>query len=596
VEEFALPARVEVPDDANLSDVMIRNAAEYPESVSFARKVAAGWQSVTAKEFAEAVRGLAAGLIAAGVGPGERVALMSATRYEWTLLDYAIWTAGAVTVPVYETSSAEQLQWILADSGAVAAFLETAEHRQLFDGVRAEVPAVRQVWRIEDDELERLAAGGAGVTEADLEQRRRAVRADDLATIIYTSGTTGRPKGCELTHRNFLFDSMTTASELEELFGPEESTLLFLPLAHVFARIIQVGCVLNRVTLAHTSDIKNLLADLAAFQPTFLLSVPRIFEKVYNGAKQRAEADGKGRFFAFAERTAIAYSEALEGGGPGMLLRLNHRLADRLVYGKLRGALGGRVRYAVSGGAPLGARLGHFYRGTGVTILEGYGLTETTAGATVNRPNAVRIGTVGQAIPGVSVRIADDGEVLLRGDNVFRGYWRNPSATAETLADGWFATGDLGSLDRDGYLTITGRKKELIVTAGGKNVSPSVLEDRVRAHPLVSQCLVVGDQRPFVAALVTIDEDALPAWKEAHGKPAEAGLAELADDEALRADVQQAIDQANQAVSRAEAIRTFRILPVDFTVEGGQLTPSLKVKRSVVSEERAEDIAALYQR
>jgi long-chain acyl-CoA synthetase len=597
VNEYSVPVSVHVPDEANLTDPMLRNATDHPDSVSFERKIGGSWQPVTAKDFAEQVRGVAAGLIAAGVGPGQRVGLMSATRYEWTLIDYAIWMAGAVTVPIYETSSAEQVQWILSDSEAVALFVENDGHRATYEKVAADLPGVGKVWQIDKGAVDELGAAGSSVSEADIERRRRGVRADDLATIIYTSGTTGRPKGCELTHRNFLFDSMTTADGLEELFDADESTLLFLPLAHVFARVIQVGCVLNRVRMGHSADIRALMADLAAFKPTFVLSVPRVFEKVYNTAKQRAHADGKGAIFDLAERTAIAYSEALDRpGGPTIAQRATHALFDRLVYGKLRAALGGRVRYAVSGGAPLGARLGHFFRGVGVTILEGYGLTETTAGATVNLPHALKIGTVGRPIPGVTIRIADDGEILIRGDNVFRGYWGNQGASSETLTDGWLHTGDLGSIDDDGYLSITGRKKELIVTAGGKNVSPAVLEDRVRAHALVSQCLVVGDQRPFVAALVTIDEEAFPAWKEAHGKPAGATVADLADDADLRGEIQAAIDDANQAVSRAEAIRSFRILPADFTVEGGQLTPSLKVKRSVVATERSEEIEALYRR
>ena len=597
MDEYSVPVSVHVPDDANLTDPMLRNATEHPDSVSFERKIGGNWQPVTSKDFAEQVRGVAAGLVAAGVGAGQRVGLMSATRYEWTLIDYAIWLAGAVTVPIYETSSAEQVQWILSDSEAVAVFLETDTHRSTYESVSAELPGVRHAWQIDSGAVDELTANGASVSEADIEKRRRSVRADDLATIIYTSGTTGRPKGCELTHRNFLFDSMTTAEGLEELFASDESTLLFLPLAHVFARVIQVGCVLNRVRMGHSSDIKNLMADLAAFKPTFVLSVPRVFEKVYNTAKQRAHADGKGAIFDLAERTAIGYSEALDRpGGPSIVQRATHALFDRLVYSKLRAALGGQVRYAVSGGAPLGARLGHFFRGVGITILEGYGLTETTAGATVNLPDSVKVGTVGRPIPGVTIRIAEDGEILIRGDNVFQGYWRNDQASAETLSDGWLRTGDLGSIDSDGFLSITGRKKELIVTAGGKNVSPAVLEDRVRAHALVSQCMVVGDQRPFVAALVTIDEEALPAWKEAHGKPKEAPVADLADDPDLRSEIQAAIDDANQAVSRAEAIRNFRILPSDFSVEGGQLTPSLKVKRSVVATECASEIEALYRR
>jgi long-chain acyl-CoA synthetase len=594
--EGAVAAATLVADDANLSDMVFANAAEQPDLVSFEHKVGGEWRQVTAKDFAEQVRALAGGLMATGVQPGDRVALLSGTRYEWTLVDYAIWTAGAVTVPIYETSSAEQVEWILSDSGAVALLVETGHHEKTFASLAGRLPAVRACYRITDGGLDGLIDGGRGVSQDDIETRRRQAGADDLATLIYTSGTTGRPKGCELTHRAFLFEAQSTTAVLGELFTPEDSTLLFLPLAHVFARVIQIGCVRNRVRMGHTSDVKNLMADLAAFRPTFLLSVPRVFEKVYNTAKHRAHADGKGAIFDRAERVAIAYSEALDRGGPGLLLRLQHALFDRLVYTRLRDALGGRVRYAVSGGAPLGARLGHFFRGIGLTVLEGYGLTETTAAATVNLPSSTRVGTVGRAVPGVALRIAEDGEILIRGDNVFRGYWHNERATSEALTDGWFRTGDIGRLDDDGFLTITGRKKELIVTAGGKNVAPSVLEDRIRRHRLISQCLVVGDQRPFVAALVTVDEEALSSWKAEHGKPAEASVADLGSDEELRREIQAAIDEANEAVSRAEGIRAFRIIPRDFSEEDGTLTPTMKVKRAVVVERYADDIEALYRR
>jgi long-chain acyl-CoA synthetase len=594
--EYSVPANFSVPDDANLTDAVFGNAAEFPDNVAFDRKVGGQWQPVTSKDFAEEVKRVAAGLIASGVEPGQRVGLMSATRYEWTLVDYAIWTAGAVTVPIYETSSPEQIEWILSDSGAVGVFLETDTHQSSYDEVSKSLKNVKHVWRIDEKSIEELAAAGTGVSEDDIEQRRRTLTPDSLATIIYTSGTTGRPKGCELTHRNFIFDSVSTTEGLDELFGPDQSTLLFLPLAHVFARIIQVGCVTNRVRMGHTSDIKNLLPDLAVFKPTFILSVPRVFEKVYNTAKQRAHADGKGAIFDLAERVAIAYSEA-QDGNPAVRLALEvpHRAFDALVYGKLRAALGGRAHSAISGGAPLGSRLGHFFRGIGLPIYEGYGLTETTAGATCNRPGAQKVGTVGRPIPGVSIRIADDGEILLQGDNVFVGYYNNPDASKEALeGDRWFHTGDIGELDADGYLRITGRKKELIVTAGGKNVAPAVLEDRLRAHPLISQSMVVGDQKPFIAALVTIDEEAFPDWKSKHNKPADASVADLADDEDLRAEVQSAIDDANRAVSHAEAIKAFRILPSDWTVESGYMTPSMKVKRNVVLKDFSADVEALY--
>jgi len=592
VQEYSTPQVIEVEDSSALPDAVFAHADTAPDDVVFTRKVDGRWAPVTAKEFATEVRSLAAGLIASGVRAGDRVGLMSKTRYEWTLVDYAIWTAGGVTVPVYETSSAEQVQWNLGDSGAVAVVLEGAGHQAVFDAVREQLPDFAGSWQIDAGGLEELAAAGRDVPDTELTARRATLTTDSLATIIYTSGTTGRPKGCELTHGNLIGTGRSASAVLPELFRPGGSTLLFLPLAHVFARLIQVGCVESHARMGHTNDIKNLLPDFASFQPTFLLSVPRIFEKVYNSSKQRAHSDGKGKIFDLAESTAIAYSKALDDGGAGIFLKAQHALYDRLVYSKLRAALGGRVAYAVSGGAPLGARLGHFFRGVGITILEGYGLTETTAAGTVNTPAHLRIGTVGRPSPGVTVRIADDGEILMTGEHVFRAYWHNEDATEETKGDGWFHSGDIGEIDAQGFVKITGRKKELIVTAGGKNVAPAVLEDRLRAHPLISQCLVVGDQKPFIACLVTIDAEALSPWAKAKGKAADVG--DLVDDPDLRAEVQAAVDDANKAVSKAEAIRKFTILPVDWTEEGGQMTPSLKLKRAVVMKENAGEVDALY--
>ncbi|MFC8847669.1 MULTISPECIES: AMP-dependent synthetase/ligase [unclassified Micromonospora] len=602
MREFSVPPIVTVGDSANLTDPVWANAEAAPEAVQFARPTDApgsGWTEVTCRQFRDEVVALARGLVAAGVSPGDRVALMSRTRYEWTLFDYAIWAAGAVTVPIYETSSAEQAAWILADSGAVAAVIETTAHATLVAGLRDRLPELVDVWQIELGAVDELVAAGAGVDPVEIDRRRTAVKADDVATIIYTSGTTGRPKGCVLTHRNMYADIANAVPVLPNLFlRPGASTLLFLPLAHAFARLIQIGVVQARATMAHCTDTRNLVGELQAFRPTFVLSVPRVFEKVYNGARQKAEADGKGRIFDRAEQVAVAYSEALESpGGPGLALRAQHAVFDKLVYRKLRAALGGRCRDAISGGAPLGARLGHFFRGIGVTICEGYGLTETSPAASANLPDATKIGTVGRPLPGVTIRIDDDGEVLISGDLIFQGYWRNETATAESLSpDGWFRTGDLGQLDTDGFLSITGRKKEIIVTAGGKNVAPAMLEDQVRAHPLISQCVVVGDRQPFISALVTIDEEALPKWLAAHGRPEATTVDELRDDEALRAEVQGAVDQANLAVSKAEAIKVFRILPRDFTEATGELTPSLKVKRQVVHATYAAEIADIYRR
>ncbi|MEU8155057.1 long-chain fatty acid--CoA ligase [Micromonospora sp. NPDC048986] len=603
MREFSVPPIVTVGDAANLTDPVWDNAEVAPDTVQFARPTprtdgtVTEWTEVTCLQFRDEVAAVARGLIAAGIEPGVRVGLMSRTRYEWTLLDYAIWAVGAVTVPIYETSSAEQAAWILEDSNAVAVVVESEAHAALVAGVRHRLPDLSQVWQIDSGGVDELVSTGTATELAEVERRRKAVRADDLATIIYTSGTTGRPKGCVLTHRNMYADIANAVPVLPNLFNAGASTLLFLPLAHAFARLIQIGVVQARATMAHCADTKNLVAELQAFRPTFVLSVPRVFEKVYNAAKQKAEADGKGGVFARAEQVAIAYSEALETpGGPGLALRAQHVVFDRLVYRKLRAALGGRCRDAISGGAPLGARLGHFFRGIGVTVLEGYGLTETSPAAAANLPSGTRMGSVGRPLPGVTVRIEDDGEILISGALIFQGYWRNETATAETIsADGWFRTGDLGQLDSDGYLSITGRKKELIVTAGGKNVAPAVLEDLVRAHPLISQCVVVGDRKPFIAALVTVDEEALPTWLESAGMPLDTPVEQLREHESLRKEIQAAIDAANRAVSKAEAIKVFRVLPRDFTEATGELTPSLKVKRQVVHKTYAAEIADIYR-
>jgi long-chain acyl-CoA synthetase len=606
VREYSIPALAEIPDTANVAKVVFRRAAEQPLAVVLRRPGPAGlsgaWTDVTAGQFKDEVTALAKGLVAAGIEPGDRVALMSHTRYEWTLIDYAIWTAGAIVVPVYETSSAEQAEWILSDSGARACFVETAAFEQAIDGFRDRVPALQHLWRIEPggsgSSLASLTEAGAGVQDEVVSARAGAAKAADLATVIYTSGTTGRPKGCELTHQNLL------AAVRNAFLGPlvaftrteDSGTLLFLPLAHVFARIIEVGCIEAGIILGHCGDLDALLPALAAFQPTFILAVPRVFEKVYNSAEQRAISEKKGAVFGRAARTAIAYSQALDSpGGPGFGLRAQHALFDRLVYAKLRAALGGRADYAVSGGAALTERLCHFFRGVGVTVLQGYGLTETTAAATVNRPDRNKIGTVGQPLPGVGIKIAEDGEILISGGIVFPGYWQNEAATKETFAeDGWFRTGDLGALDDEGFLAITGRKKEIIVTAGGKNVSPAVLEDRLRSHALISQAMVVGDNRPYVAALVTLDPEAFEPWKARHGKPADATIASLREDPDLLAAVQAAVDDANLAVSRAESIRRFRILDGDFTIESGQLSAKLGIRRSVLAKDFAADIDALY--
>ena len=598
MREYSMPALAEVPATANLADIVGRRAAEQPRAVMLRRKDGAGrWRDVTAEQFKDEVRALARGLIAADVAVGDRVAIMSHTRYEWTLLDYALWSIGAVVVPIYETSSADQAEWILSDSAARAVIVETDAFEQMISAARDRLPALEHVWRLQED-LDKLVAASSDVSDEIVAERATAAGASDLATVIYTSGTTGRPKGCELTHENLL--SVVRNTFMGPLAGihavVDSSTMLFLPLAHVFARVIEIGCLEAGIILGHCEDMGQLLPELASFQPTFVLAVPRVFEKVYNGAEGKAMADGRGKIFARAAATAVAYSESLDSpAGPALRLRAEHAVFDRLVYKKLRAALGGRADLAISGGAALAPRLGHFFRGVGVAVLEGYGLTETSAPVSVNRPDRQKIGTVGLPLPGVAVKIADDGEVLVRGKSVFPGYWDNETATKDAFtADGWYATGDLGELDDEGFLSITGRKKEIIVTAGGKNVAPAVLEDRLRMHGLISQCMVVGDGRPFIGVLITIDPEVFGPWKARHGKPADATVADLRDDPDLNAEIQEAVDDANKAVSRAEAIKKFRILDVDFTQEDGHLSAKLGIKRSVLAKEFASEIDALY--
>jgi long-chain acyl-CoA synthetase len=597
VREFSTPLTTEIPTTGNLTDDVVTNAREAGSTVQFSRRPGgpdSGWEDVTAAEFLTEVSAVAKGLIAAGIEVGDRVALISKTRYEWTLFDYAIWFAGAVTVPIYETSSAEQVHWILSDSGARAVITETPDHLARVREIRGDLDELNHVWSIADNAVDTLSRLGGDISDEELEKRRTTATPLDLATLIYTSGTTGRPKGCMLTHGNFMFELGVAVDELEKLFLEQKAaTLLFLPLAHVFARIIQIGCIKSRTRLGHSADIKQLLPDLAEFKPTFILAVPRVFEKVFNTASQRATADGRGKIFDAAAETAIAHSRGIERGKIPMRVRAKHAVFDKLVYGKLRTALGGECEYAVSGGAPLGERLGHFYRGIGLVVLEGYGLTETTAALSANLPEATKIGTVGRPLPGTAVRVADDGELLFRGGQVMAGYWRNDDATAEVMeGDGWFHTGDLGEVDDEGFVRITGRKKEILVTAGGKNVAPAVLEDRLRGHLLIDQCIVVGDGQPFIAALVTLDRDSVPVWAEQHGKSR--NIADLVDDPDLHAEVEAAVEDANKAVSKAESIRKFTILADEWTEEGGQLTPSLKLKRNVVMRELKDEVAALY--
>ncbi len=579
----------------NTADWVFANAETRPQHVALRRRIDGEWRDVTSADFAAEVLGLARGLIAAGLDAGDRVAVMSRTRYEWTLVDFALFTAGAVVVPIYETSSAEQVEWILRDAGCRAAFVEAAQHRDMVELARADTPTLGEVWVFDEDVIGTLTERGASTPDDVVHARRTMTSIDDLASIIYTSGTTGRPKGCELTHANLGHEVGELLVGVRAFFNQSGSTLLFLPIAHVFGRAIQAGAIASGCTLGHAPDVTTLVDDLKEFRPTFVLAVPRVFEKVYNGARQNAAAAGKGRSFDAAEKIAVRYSQALDKRKMSPALKIAHTVFDHLVYSKLRAALGGRCVAAISGGAPLGVRLGHFFRGVGVTVYEGYGLTETTAGICVNTPDDLRIGTVGRPVGGSTARIADDGELMVRGGMVFRGYWNNQVATKEAIDDdGWLHTGDIGEIDDDGFVTITGRKKEIIVTAAGKNVAPAVLEDRVRAHWLVGQVMVVGDRKPFIAALVTIDPEALPLWLANNGRPDTTAMADLTNDPALREQVQSAINEANKAVSNAEAIKKFVILPEDWTEAGGQITPSLKVKRNVVAAEYADEITELF--
>jgi long-chain acyl-CoA synthetase len=595
MNEVTTTALAPIATEGNLTNLIAERAWFEPERITMSRPLGDGWQPMTAREVENDVRAAAKGFIAAGIQRGDRIAIMARTRYEWTILDFASWFAGAVVVPIYETSSAEQVDWILNDSGSVALIVETPAHREL---VATVLPAhTRHIWTMTEDVLQVLRTAGAHISDGEIDNRRQSLTPDTLATLIYTSGTTGQPKGVQLTHGNFLAECGNVVEGASDLFlKPGGSTLLFLPVAHVFGRMVQIGSITAGLHLAHCSDPAGRLPiDLASFRPTFVLAVPRIFEKVYNGAEAKAEAAGKGKIFRKAADVAIAYSENIDAKKFKPLLSLKHKLFDALVYSKIRNGLGGRVEAAISGGAPLGARLGHFYRGAGITILEGYGLTETTAGATLNLTSHIRVGSVGRPIPGTSIKIAEDGEVLIGGAIVMRGYWQNDAANQEVFDGQWFRSGDLGRLDEDGFLYITGRKKEIIVTAGGKNVAPAVLEDRLRAHPLVSQCMVVGDNQPFIAALITIDPDMVKGWIAANNKTG-ATVQTLINDPDLIAVIQTAVDESNKAVSKAESIRKFAILADDFTIAGGQLTAKLSVKRHVVATQYAETIEGLYRK
>ena len=595
MKETFTPPAVEADPNANATHLLADRVAATPDLAIFALPTAdGGWSDVTAKQFEDQVIALAKGFVHAGIKPGDKIAFMAKTSYEWSLVDFAIWYSGAVMVPIYETSSPAQLLWNLTDSGAIGIITETPDHFARFDEISSEAPAVTKVWQMGLGDLDKLTAAGTGVDDAEIQRLRNLAKAKDIATLIYTSGSTGRPKGVVLTHANFVETTRNAAKVMHEVVNPDSSTLLFITTAHIFARFISVLSIHGGVKVGHQPDTKLLLPSLATFRPTFLLAVPRVFEKVYNSSEQKAEAGGKGKIFRKAADVAIAHSKALDAGSVPLGLKLQFALFDRLVLSKIRAAMGGRVVYAVSGSAPLGPRLGHFYRSLGLKILEGYGLTETTAPATVNLTTQFKIGTTGPALPGVGLKIADDGEIWVKGVNVFAGYWNNDQATKDTMDGEWFKTGDIGTLDDDGFLQITGRKKELIVTAGGKNVSPAALEDPIRANPIIGQVIVVGDQKPFISALITLDVEMLPAWLKNNGESGDITLAEASVNPKVIAEVQRAVDAANAKVSRAESIRKFQILATDLTEASGHLTPKMSIKRNIIVEDFADVIEGIY--
>ncbi|MFF0495502.1 AMP-dependent synthetase/ligase [Nocardia aobensis] len=595
MREFEVPATYTIPEDANMSDGAFRHAERTPGLVVFNRPDGkGGWTDVTAAEFAKDVTAVAKGLIASGIELGDRVAILASTRYEWVVLDFAIWAAGGCTVAIFDSSSAEQARWILSDSGTKLIVVENARHRATIAEIEDGLPELGEPLVIDDGAIDTLVARGKDLGDEAVHERRKQVKAASPASLIYTSGTTGRPKGVMLSHANLYAESAADRAAMPQFLKPGHRSLLFLPLAHVFARAVALAAFDAGVTVAHTADWSTLVEQFGEYKPDFILSVPRVFEKVFNGAKQKAHDGGKGKIFDLAADTAVEYSQALDNGGPGLVLKVKHTVFDKLVYGKLREAMGGRCKSAVSGGGPLGARLGHFFRGIGVTIYEGYGLTESTAAVSVNTPEHLKVGSVGRPLGGHAAKVAEDGELLLRGPVVFAGYWNNPTATEDAFDDGWFKTGDLGAIDEQGFITITGRKKEIIVTAGGKNVSPAMLEDSLRSHPLISQVMVVGDGKPFVGALITLDPEALPGWKTRNNVPEDTPIEKLIELPELTAEIDKAVKDTNKLVSHAEAIKKTRILPVDWTEESGELTPKMSLKRNVVMKNYATEVEAIY--
>lgn len=593
--EFSYPEVAETDPASNTTDILLERVNAHPDAPLYAVQDSDGqWSDISGATFLAQVMALAKGLIASGFAPGDRIGLMSRVRCEWPLIDFAIWFAGLVTVPIYETSSASQIAWNMRDSGAKALFVENASMLEQATAAQRGCPELATLWTIDNGDVERLAMLGRSVSDDTLETRRSAADLNSLATIIYTSGTTGNPRGCMVTHGNFSVTARNGATAMSDVLG-SGSTLMFATMAHVLARFVVIACIFGGTKVGFQPDTSKLVPTMKTFKPGFLLAVPRVFEKVYNASVQSADEQRKGRIVRRAANVAVSYSKGIDRGRIPLKIKIFHKIYDVLVYRKVRDAMGGKVKYAISGSAPLGSFLGHFYRGIGIKVLEGYGLTESTAPATVNTSKRAKIGTVGYPFPGTSIRADDEGHIEIKGPHVFAGYWREPEATAKVFTeDGWLKTGDLGMLDEDGYLTITGREKDIIVTAGGKNVAPAMLEDPIRANPLVAQVIVAGDKRPFVSALITLDYEMMPAWLETHGQDRNMDHAAMIENEVVVNEIRRAIIRANKKVSRAESIRKFVIMDEEFHEGTKYLTPSLKIKRHVVLDDFADVLDRLY--
>lgn len=599
MRQFTNTTQIEWDPDLSIPTMLRTRLEERPDSVMWECKASLGsqWIPVTTREFVEEVRALAQGFIASGVQRGDAIAILSATRYEFTLIDFASWWIGALPVGIYQTDSPMQIEHILDDSEITLVITETESQADVIREMAQNRPLIREVLTLDNGAIDTLRRRGEEKPELaeEVESRALNTHGTDLATIIYTSGATGRPKGVELTHKNFTFIGEAGRNGFPEVVMDDNPrTLLFLPLAHVFARFVEVLVLCTNTVMGHSPDTKNLIADLSTFEPTYLLTAPRVLEKVYNAADAKTGGGLKQKVFRWSAKASIGHSRARQARDLTPYLSAKRAVADALVLSKVRAIMGKKLKFIVSGGAPFSPRLGHFFRGAGFHVVEGYGLSETTAPLAVNPPLAAKIGSVGQPFPQVSVRISDEDEIQVKGECVFRGYHNDPELTAQSFTeDGWFKTGDLGSLDDEGFIWITGRAKDVIVTAGGKNVSPGVVEDRLRGHPLVSQAVAVGEGKPFIGALVTLDTDMLPGWLANHDiEPLT--VAEAAKDPRVLRALDAAVVRANEPVSRAESIRKFTVLTEDFTEANGLLTPSMKVKRGEVVRRFSKEIEAMY--